>query len=146
VIWARSRNRRFKGSYGHVYTFSASLSAKNATLARLIKRCFSALLDLRTHFVHTGRPEMQIWRCLKSDHSMGIPALRPHFLHSDPPKIRLSQGRESDVSKCLSALRTQSLLLSGPKCDFWELEKLLFQGVTWHCELILCLLAGKKCD
>jgi hypothetical protein len=95
------------------------------------------------------------------------------LLPSSPHNILLGRCRNSRVSMSRPSLRTHFLLLAGPKCEFCEFAKAMFQVVSWPCisfyapwptqsetsaksrnrcfkgccpcELIFCLFARPKC-
>src|SRR5215510_1020487 len=89
---------------------------------------------------------MRLGRSRESDVSSGRQVLLTHILPSGRLYIRLGSGRGSNVSRSRKAVRILFRILGGPKCDFCDFKKIMFQVVVRPYEVIFYLMDGLKRD
>src|SRR5215510_961536 len=89
---------------------------------------------------------MRLGRGRESDVSCVRRVLLTHILPSGRLYIRLGSGRGSNVSRSRKAVRILFRILGGPKCDFCDFTKVMFQVVVRPYEVIFYLIDGPKRD
>src|SRR5215813_8616578 len=83
---------------------------------------------------------MRLGRARESDVSWGGRVLLTHILPPGRLYIRLGSGRGSNVSRSRKAVRILFRILGGPKCDFCDFTKVMFQVVVRPYEVMFYLI------